>query len=206
MVKSRLLTAIIGTAIVTIGSYQLAQAYSNDAAPAATAPAPDAAAPSDAPVMTTQDVDPSKNMAQNVLDSPNFVTLSKALKATGLDAMLGGSGPLVLFAPTEAAFAKIPADQLADLMKEENKSKLSKILSYHVVPGNLSFSDLEKLGATGNAVPLRTSAGSGISVKKEGDKWTVIDENGAVANITVAGVKTTNGTLYVLDAVLMPKM
>lgn len=204
MNKSRLLTIIFGTIIMTFSSYQPANAYSNDAAPAATAPAPAESGKSG------QVMDESKTIEQNIAQSPNFSTLSKALAAAGLNASLSGSGPLIVFAPDDGAFAKIPAEKLADLMKPENKDKLSKVLSYHVSTGNLSLKDLEKLGATGNEIPLRTLAGGMISVKKISDagseKWAVTDESGNVAMITQADQKTSNGKIYVIDAVLMPKM
>jgi len=223
MIKLRVYAGFIAAAIVTFGACPLARAYSNDAAPApasttATAPVASSGATTEAatgaekaetpenPPITSQDIDPSKSIGQNVAQSPSFATLSKALAATGLDASLGAGGPLVLFAPDEGAFAKIPADQLADLMKDENKTKLAKILSYHIVTGKLTYNDLDKLGGTGNDIPLRTSAGTTITVKKSGDKWTVTDETGAVANITVSDAKVTNGNIYVIDTVLMPKM
>ncbi|HTK84878.1 MAG TPA: fasciclin domain-containing protein [Patescibacteria group bacterium] len=223
MIKLRIYTGLIAAAVVTFGACQLAHAYSNDAAPAPNSAATatsgassgaatgsaaeaDKAATPENPPITSQDIDASKSIGQNVAQSPSFATLYKALTATGLDASLGAGGPLVLFAPDEGAFAKIPADQLADLMKDENKAKLAKILSYHVVAGKLTYNDLDKLGATGNDIPLRTSAGATITVKKSGDKWTVTDETGAVANITVSDAKTTNGNIYVIDTVLMPKM
>lgn len=224
MIKSRAYIAGLIGAILTFGCCHLARAYSDNAAPVpaatpATAPA-QGASPETTPTsaaspdktetpknaaMTSQDFDSSKNIMQNISPSASFITLSKVLSATGLDATLGGGGPLVLFAPDESAFAKIPADQLADLMKDENKGKLAKILSYHIVAGKLSFDDLEKLGATGNDIPLRTNAGSTITVKKNGDSWTVKDETGAVANITITDAKSTNGNIYVIDTVLMPK-
>jgi uncharacterized surface protein with fasciclin (FAS1) repeats len=207
MIKLRVYVGLIAVAVVTFGACQLAHAYSNDAAPAPTAAtATDNAATSASPPTTSQDIDPSKSIGENVMQSPNFATLSKALAATGVDASLGAGGPLILFAPNEGAFAKIPADQLADLMKDENKAKLTKILSYHIVAGKLTFSDLDKLGATGNAIPLRTNTGANITLKKDGGNWTVTDETGASGNIIGSDLKNSNGTIYIIDTVLMPKM
>jgi transforming growth factor-beta-induced protein len=124
----------------------------------------------------------------------NFKTLVAALKATGLDKTLAGEGPFTVFAPTDDAFAKLPAGTLDTLLKPENKDKLVQILTYHVVPGKLTAADLSKLSYA------NTVANLSLSIKADMGKVIVND-----ANVTQADVMASNGVIHVIDTVLLPR-
>ena len=148
---------------------------------------------------------PSKNIVQNAMNSKDHTTLVAAVKAAGLVTTLEGPGPFTVFAPTNEAFAALPAGTVDNLLKPENKATLTKILTYHVVPGKLTSADLEKaVMAGGGKAVLKTVEGDSITVAKSGDNWTVTDDKGNVANITIADVMQSNGVIFVIDKVLMP--
>lgn len=133
----------------------------------------------------------AKDIVQTAQDNGNFGTLVVALKEAGLVETLKGKGPFTVFAPTDAAFAKIPKEQLDALLKD--KAKLSKVLTYHVVPGMVMAKDV-KPGA------VKTVEGQSITIKSEGGK--VMADN---AVVTMTDVKADNGVIHVIDAVIMPK-
>ncbi|MBB2144802.1 fasciclin domain-containing protein [Pedobacter sp. LMG 31464] len=137
---------------------------------------------------------PSKNIVENALGSSDHTTLVAAVKQAGLVETLSGTGPFTVFAPTNEAFAKVPAATLNDLMKPAMKADLTKILTYHVVPGALKSSDLK------DGMELTTVQGQKLKITTKDGKWMV---NGA--NITIADVISSNGVTYVIDGVLMPK-
>ena len=148
---------------------------------------------------------PSKNIIQNAMNSKDHTTLVAAVKAAGLVATLEGPGPFTVFAPTNEAFAALPAGTVQNLLKPENKATLSKILTYHVVPGNYTAHDLSKLAmAHGGKAELKTVEGESITVAKHDGKWTVTDAKGDVADITIADVIQSNGVIFVINKVLMP--
>jgi len=148
---------------------------------------------------------PSKNIIQNAVNSKDHTTLVAAVKAAGLVDTLEGAGPFTVFAPTNEAFAALPAGTVDNLLKPENKATLSKILTYHVVPGNYTAHDLAKLAkAHGGKAMLKTVEGDSITVAGNGGKWTVTDAKGNVANITIPDVTQSNGEIFVIDKVLMP--
>jgi uncharacterized surface protein with fasciclin (FAS1) repeats len=141
---------------------------------------------------------PSKNIIQNAVNSKDHTTLVTAVKAAGLVDTLEGKGPFTVFAPTNEAFNKLPAGTVDTLLKPENKAKLTKILTYHVVPGKLEESDLT------DGKKLKTVEGDDLTVKRSGDKVMIVDAKGGSADITIPNVNQSNGVIQVIDAVLMP--
>ncbi len=149
---------------------------------------------------------PSKNIIQNAVNSKDHTTLVAAVKAAGLVDTLSGPGPFTVFAPTNAAFAKLPAGTVDNLLKPENKGTLTKVLTYHVVPGRMTGLDLMKAVKDGEGeAKLKTVAGDWIVVKQAGPgKLTVTDDKGDVAMVTIADVLQSNGVIHVIDTVLLP--
>jgi uncharacterized surface protein with fasciclin (FAS1) repeats len=148
---------------------------------------------------------PSKNIIQNAVNSKDHTTLVAAVKAAGLVDTLSGPGPFTVFAPTNAAFGKLPAGAVDNLVKPENKAALTKVLTYHVVPGRLSSADLvAKVKAGGGKATLATVEGEPITVQsKNGALW-LWDAKGGASKITIANVGQSNGVIHVVDTVLMP--
>ena len=149
---------------------------------------------------------PSKNIVQNAVNSKDHTTLVAAVKAAGLVDTLSGPGPFTVFAPTNAAFAKLPAGTVDNLLKPENKDMLVKVLTYHVVPGRMTAVNLMKAVKDGEGTAkLKTVAGEEIWVKQAGPgKLTVTDAKGDVAMVTIADVLQSNGVIHVIDTVLLP--
>jgi uncharacterized surface protein with fasciclin (FAS1) repeats len=141
---------------------------------------------------------PSKNIIQNAVNSKDHTTLVAAVKAAGLVETLEGKGPFTVFAPTNAAFGKLPAGTVDTLVKPENKATLTKILTYHVVAGKLEASDLT------DGKKLKTVQGEDLTVKRSGDKIMIIDAKGGSSTITIENVNQSNGVIQVVDTVLMP--
>ena len=149
---------------------------------------------------------PSKNIIQNAVNSKDHTTLVAAVKAAGLVDTLQGPGPFTVFAPTNAAFAKLPAGTVDNLLKPENKETLVKVLTYHVVPGRMTAVNLMKAVKDGEGeAKLKTVAGETITVKQAGPgKLTITDAKGDVAMVTIADVLQSNGVIHVIDTVLLP--
>jgi uncharacterized surface protein with fasciclin (FAS1) repeats len=149
---------------------------------------------------------PSKNIIQNAVNSKDHTTLVAAVKAAGLVDTLQGPGPFTVFAPTNAAFAKLPAGTVDSLLKPENKEMLVKVLTYHVVPGRMTAVNLMKAVKDGEgAAKLKTVAGEDLWVKQAGPgKLTITDSKGDVAMVTTADVLQSNGVIHVIDTVLLP--
>jgi uncharacterized surface protein with fasciclin (FAS1) repeats len=149
---------------------------------------------------------PSKNIIQNAVNSKDHTTLVAAVKAAGLVQTLEGPGPFTVFAPTNAAFAELPAGTVDNLLKPENKATLVKVLTYHVVPGRMTAVGLMKAVKEGEGeAHLKTVAGEDLIVKQAGPgKLTVTDVKGDVANVTIADVLQSNGVIHVIDTVLLP--
>src|SRR6201996_8582245 len=141
---------------------------------------------------------PSKNIIQNAVKSKDHTTLVAAVKAAGLVDTLEGKGPFTVFAPTNAAFDKLPAGTVDTLVKPENKATLTKILTYHVVPGKLEASDLT------DGKKLKTVEGDELTVKKADGKVMIVDAKGGMATVTISNVNQSNGVIHVVDTVLMP--
>jgi uncharacterized surface protein with fasciclin (FAS1) repeats len=149
---------------------------------------------------------PSKNIIQNAVNSKDHTTLVAAVKAAGLVDTLSGPGPFTVFAPTNAAFAKLPAGTVDTLLKPENKATLIKVLTYHVVPGRMTAVALMKAVKDGEGeAPLKTVAGEDLIVKQAGPgKLTITDVKGDVAMVTIPDVLQSNGVIHVIDTVLLP--
>ena len=149
---------------------------------------------------------PSKNIIENAVNSKDHTTLVAAVKAAGLVDTLEGAGPFTVFAPTNEAFAKLPAGTVDNLLKPENKATLTKVLTYHVVPGRLSAASLMKAVKDGEGqAKLKTVSGDWLIVKQAGPgKLSVTDAKGDVAMVTIADVMQSNGVIHVLDTVLLP--
>jgi uncharacterized surface protein with fasciclin (FAS1) repeats len=141
---------------------------------------------------------PSKNIVENAVNSKDHTTLVAAVKAAGLVDTLSSKGPFTVFAPTNAAFGKLPAGTVDNLVKPENKATLTKILTYHVVPGKLSAADLT------DGKKLTTVEGETLTVKLDGGKVWIVDAKGGKSSVTIADVNQSNGVIHVVDTVLMP--
>ena len=141
---------------------------------------------------------PSKNIIQNAVNSKDHTTLVAAVKAAGLVETLEGKGPFTVFAPTNAAFGKLPAGTVDTLVKPENKATLTKILTYHVVAGKLEASDLT------DGKKLKTVEGEELTVKKADGKVMIVDAKGDTSTFTIPNVNQSNGVIHVIDTVLLP--
>ncbi|VVE82368.1 fasciclin [Pandoraea sputorum] len=148
---------------------------------------------------------PSKNIVQNAVNSKDHTTLVAAVKAGGLVDTLSSPGPFTVFAPTNEAFAALPAGTVDTLLKPENKGTLVKVLTYHVVPGRMSSQDLMKtIKDSGGAAVLTTAEGDKLTVRQQGSQLTVTDDKGGVAHVTISDVFQSNGVIFVVDKVLLP--
>ena len=141
---------------------------------------------------------PSKNIVENAVNSKDHTTLVAAVKAAGLVDTLSGKGPFTVFAPTNAAFGKLPAGTVDALVKPESKATLTKILTYHVVSGKVEASDLT------DGKKLKTVEGEELTVKKSGDSVMIVDAKGGSSTVTIPDVNQSNGVIHVVDTVLMP--
>jgi uncharacterized surface protein with fasciclin (FAS1) repeats len=148
---------------------------------------------------------PTKNIVENAVNSPIHKTLVAAVKAAGLVDTLEGPGPFTVFAPTDDAFAKLPAGTVDNLVKPENHDTLVKILTYHVVPGKISTKDLKDWIKKGNGTYMaKTVQGGSLTFTEHMGKIKITDEKGGSAWITTANVYQSNGVIQVIDTVLMP--
>lgn len=148
---------------------------------------------------------PSKNIVQNAVNSKDHTTLVAAVKAAGLVDTLQSPGPFTVFAPTNDAFAKLPAGTVDTLLKPENKKTLTNVLTYHVVPGRLTAKDLMEKIKTGNGkAMLKTVEGADLTfAEKDGKLW-IWDAKGGSAQVTIRNVMQSNGVIHVIDTVLLP--
>jgi uncharacterized surface protein with fasciclin (FAS1) repeats len=147
----------------------------------------------------------SKTIVENAVNSKDHTTLVAAVKAAGLVDTLSSPGPFTVFAPTNAAFAKLPAGTVETLVKPENKATLTKILTYHVVPGTYTAKDLMKLAKDGGGeAQLKTVEGEPLIVQTKGKKVYVTDAKGSTATVTTANVMQSNGVIHVINGVLQP--
>ena len=149
---------------------------------------------------------PNKDIVDNAVNSKDHTTLVAAVKAAGLVETLKGSGPFTVFAPTNEAFAKLPAGTVDTLLKPENKDKLATILKCHVVSAAALSTAIGKMIKDDNgAHAVKTVGGCMLTAKMTGDKITLTDEKGSVATVTIADVKQSNGVIHVIDTVMLPK-
>jgi uncharacterized surface protein with fasciclin (FAS1) repeats len=148
---------------------------------------------------------PSKNIIQNAVNSKDHTTLVAAVKAAGLVDTLSGTGPFTVFAPTNAAFVKLPPGTVDSLLKPENKDKLVAVLTYHVVPGRMSAKDLmDAAKKAGGQAKLKTVEGDWLTVEAKGNMLSIWDAKGNVSKVTVQNVFQSNGVIQVIDSVLLP--
>ena len=148
---------------------------------------------------------PTKTIVENAVNSPIHTTLVAAVKAAGLVDTLNSAGPFTVFAPTNDAFAKLPAGTVDTLVKPENKAQLTSILTYHVVPGKISSKDLLKMIKDGGGKATATTVnGEPLTFTASGKTITITDAKGGTAKVTTADVFQSNGVIHVIDTVLMP--
>jgi len=149
---------------------------------------------------------PSKNIVENAVNSKDHTTLVAAVKAAGLVETLQSKGPFTVFAPTNAAFDKLPKGTVETLLKPENLKTLQTILTYHVVTGKLNASDLMNLIKKGNGkATLKTVSGGTLTAWMKGKDIYLTDENGNSSKVTIADVNQSNGVIHVVDSVVTPK-
>ena len=161
----------------------------------------------DMPMVGGAAMDPQKTIVENASQASNLTTLVAAVKAAGLAETLSGEGPFTVFAPTNEAFAKLPAGTVDDLLKPENKDQLAKILTYHVVPAKAtSEAAMKMIEDDGGKHPAKTVEGGEITLGMEGENIVVMDASGNTATVTQADVMQSNGVVHVIDTVLMPAM
>ncbi len=147
----------------------------------------------------------NKTIVQNAATAPNLTTLVAAVKAAGLVDTLSGAGPFTVFAPTNDAFAKLPAGTVDTLVMPENKATLTKILTYHVGPGKISAKELAKMiKKGGGTATLTTVQGEPLTATMKDKTVTLTDAKGGTSTITTADVFQSNGVVHVIDTVLMP--
>ena len=148
---------------------------------------------------------PNKTIVENAVNSRDHTTLVAAVKAAGLVETLSGPGPFTVFAPTNAAFAKLPAGAVDTLLKPENKAMLTQVLTYHVVPGRVTAAQLmQMIRAGGGAATLTTVEGSPLTARMDGRRVMLFDEKGGMAMVTQTDVMQSNGVIHVTDTVSMP--
>lgn len=149
---------------------------------------------------------PSKNIVENAVNSKDHTTLVAAVKAAGLVETLQSKGPFTVFAPTNAAFDKLPKGTVETLLKPENLKTLQTILTYHVVAGKLNASDLVNLIKKGNGkAVLKTVSGGTLTAWMKGKDIYLTDENGNSSKVNIADVNQSNGVIHVVDSVVTPK-
>jgi len=149
---------------------------------------------------------PSRNIVENAVNSKDHTTLVAAVQAAGLVDTLKGKGPFTVFAPTNAAFAALPAGTVDTLLKPENKGQLTKVLTYHVVPGRVTAADLAaRIKAGGGKAMLNTASGGTLTASIMGGRVMVQGEGGGSGHVTIADVMQSNGVIHVVDGVVLPK-
>lgn len=147
----------------------------------------------------------TKNIVDNAVNSKDHTTLVAAVKAAGLVETLKGKGPFTVFAPTNAAFDMLPAGTVQTLLKPENKAMLTKVLTYHVVAGNMDSKKIMKaIKKGGGKAKLTTVSGDTLTASMNGGSLVLTDEKGGTSTVTIADVKQSNGVIHVVDTVLLP--
>jgi uncharacterized surface protein with fasciclin (FAS1) repeats len=148
---------------------------------------------------------PNRDIIDNAVNSKDHTTLVAAVKAAGLVDTLKGPGPFTVFAPTNEAFAALPAGTVDTLLKPENKPMLTKILTYHVVAGRLTAADLSRMIKQGHgSAALTTVAGGTLTATEKGHMIMITDEKGDVATVSISNVIQSNGVIHVIDKVMLP--
>jgi uncharacterized surface protein with fasciclin (FAS1) repeats len=159
------------------------------------------------PMVGGAPMSPDKNIIENAVNSADHTTLVAAVKAAGLVETLSGPGPFTVLAPTNEAFAALPAGTVDNLLKPENKDQLARILTCHVIAARALSTDITQMVKDdGGKHVVDTVGGCKLTLMADNGKVTVTDENGNVANVTIADVIQSNGVIHVIDKVLLPKM
>ena len=200
-------TLLLGAAAATLAAACTSTAKTETAlAPAAAEAAPPVAEPIEASVTVGgAQMYPSKNIVENAVNSADHTTLVAAVVAAGLAETLSSPGPFTVFAPVNDAFAALPAGTVDTLLLPENKDTLTKVLTAHVVAGDLKAADLIALAAAnGGTATLATVSGDTLTFAVEGGAAVVTDESGGKATVTIADVDQSNGVIHVVDKVLLP--
>ena len=157
------------------------------------------------PMVGGAEMSKKKDIVDNAVNSKDHTTLVAAVKAAGLVDTLKSKGPFTVFAPTNSAFEMLPAGTVDTLLKPENKAMLTKVLTYHVVAGNMDSKKIAKAIKKGNGMATFTTvAGGKLMAKMEGSMLVLTDEKGGMSKVTIADVKQSNGVIHVVDTVLMP--
>lgn len=165
----------------------------------------DATAQTENPMVGGAPMYADRDIVTNASASPEHTTLVSAVQAAGLVDTLKGPGPFTVFAPTNAAFAKLPAGTVDGLLAPDKKADLTKVLTYHVVPGNIDAAALtQQIQAGGGTAMLKTVEGESLTAKADGGTVTLTDAKGNEARVTTADVRQSNGVIHVIDTVLMP--
>lgn len=150
---------------------------------------------------------PSKNIIENAVNSKDHTTLVAAVKAADLVSTLQGEGPFTVFAPTNAAFDKLPAGTVSSLLETENKKQLQNVLTYHVVAGKFSAKDILSAIKKGNGKATFTAVNGGmLTASLKGSNVIITDANGGTSMVTIADVNQSNGVIHVVNTVMLPKM
>jgi len=158
------------------------------------------------PIVGGKEMFPNKNIVENAVNSADHTTLVAAVKAAGLVETLQGAGPFTVFAPTNAAFQKLPAGTVETLLKPENKPTLTKVLTYHVVAGRMSSVDLKKAIKDGKGTAmLKTVSGDTLWAMMQGSNIVLKDAKGGMSMVTQANVFQSNGVIHVIDTVVLPQ-
>jgi len=148
---------------------------------------------------------PTKDIVDNAVNSQDHTTLVAAVKAAGLVDTLKGPGPFTVFAPTNASFSALPAGTVDTLLKPENKATLTKVLTYHVVPGRVDAAALAQQIKAGNGkAMLKTASGGTLTATMSGNNVVIMDDKGGAATVTIADVYQSNGVIHVVNKVLLP--
>lgn len=189
--KKLLLAVFVMTVAFTFGSANIS--------------AQDKMAKSDNPMVGGAAMYKNKDIVDNAVNSADHTTLVAAVKAAGLVETLKGKGPFTVFAPTNAAFDKLPAGTVDTLVKPENKATLTKILTYHVVAGKMDSKAIAKAIKKGKGTAtLKTVSGGTLKAMMEGNSLVLMDEKGGKSMVTIADVMQSNGVIHVVDTVVMP--
>lgn len=177
------------------------------AAPAAMQDQAAAAADAANPVVGGAEMLPTRTIVENASASSDHTTLVAAIKAAGLEQTLSGPGPFTVLAPSNEAFGRLAPGTMDALLKPENKETLVKVLTYHVIPGDISFEQLmAKAHETGAAAQLTTVEGEPLTLSMEGEALKISDVNGNASYIAQPDVKQSNGVIHVVNGVLLPKL
>lgn len=157
------------------------------------------------PMVGGQEMYPTKDIIDNAVNSADHTTLVAAVKAAGLVDTLKGPGPFTVFAPTNEAFAKLPAGTVDTLLKPENKDMLTKVLTYHVVAGRWGAAEIKKQIKEGHGqATLKTVSGGTLTAMMQGENIVLKDEKGDTSIVTIPNVFQSNGVIHVVDTVLLP--